>query len=156
MVEQDYMMMAFEEAQKGVRNNIGGPFGAVVVFDGKVIGRGCNMVTSTNDPSAHAEIVAIREACSNLGTFHITGAEIYATCEPCPMCMSAIYWADIKKVYYCSDKYDAESIGFGDKFIYDELSKPMSERSLKIEKVLLPDGDDLFNEWNNKNDRIQY
>jgi guanine deaminase len=156
MVDKEYMLMAFEEAQKGVRNNTGGPFGAVVVFDGKVVGKGCNMVTSTNDPSAHAGIVAIREACSKLGTFHLTGAEIYATCEPCPMCMSAIYWADIKEVYYCSDKYDAERIGFGDKFIYDELSKPISDRSLKIEKVLLPDGDDLFKEWINKNDRIHY
>ncbi len=151
-----YMQIAFEQAFNGVRDNLGGPFGAVVVQNDEIIGKGCNMVASTNDPSAHAEIVAIREACTKVSSFHLDNAVIYATCEPCPMCLSAIYWANIKKIYYCSDRVDAEKIGFSDKFIYDEFSKNIEDRSIKIERMVLPYSVELFDEWVKKTDRVQY
>jgi guanine deaminase len=156
MTNEDYMSYAFEEALNGIRNNKGGPFGAVVVSDGIIIGRGCNMVTSTNDPSAHAEIVAIREACKNQNSFHLSNAVIYATCEPCPMCLSAIYWANIEKVYYCLDRVDASNVGFDDKFIYEELARPITERSIKVEQMNLKGAADLFNEWSEMQDKILY
>lgn len=156
MTEEDYMHLAFEEAFSGMRENHGGPFGAVIISDGKIIGKGSNMVTSTNDPTAHAEIVAIREACKNMNSFHIPNAVIYASCEPCPMCLSAIYWANIKTVYFCSDRSDAAKIGFDDKFIYDELNKPINERAIKMQQLDLPISRELFNEWNSKQDKLPY
>jgi Cytosine/adenosine deaminases len=153
---EDYMNLAFETAFNGVRNNVGGPFGAVVVLDGKVIGKGCNMVSSTSDPTAHAEIVAIREACRNLQTFNLNNAVLYATCEPCPMCLSAIYWAGITSVYYCSTRKDAENIGFNDNFIYNELDKPIGERSILFSRLELKEGEELFNQWMAKEDKITY
>ncbi|MDP4208952.1 MAG: nucleoside deaminase [Bacteroidota bacterium] len=153
---EDYMKLAFDAAFNGVRNNVGGPFGAVVVLKGEVIGKGCNMVSSTNDPTAHAEIVAIREACRNLQTFNLNNAVLYATCEPCPMCLSAIYWAGIPAVYYCSTRVDAENIGFSDNFIYNELDKPIEERSIRFSRLNLEEGGELFNEWTNKEDKIVY
>jgi tRNA(Arg) A34 adenosine deaminase TadA len=156
MTHEEFMHCAFEEAMNGIRRNLGGPFGAVVVCDGIIIGRGCNMVTSTNDPSAHAEIVAIREACKNQESFHLSNAVLYATCEPCPMCMSAIYWANIKDVYYCSDRVDAEKIGFSDNFIYEELAKPLSKRSIQIKQLNLPDAGKLFDVWSDKPDKTPY
>jgi len=156
MTHEEYMELAFKEAFYGIRNNNGGPFGAIIVLDGIIIGRGCNMVTSTNDPTAHAEIVAIREACKNTESFHLSNAVLYASCEPCPMCLSAIYWADIKTVYYCSDRFDAAKIGFSDKFIYDELLLPISERSIQIKQIYLPFGSELLNEWSEKLDKTLY
>lgn len=156
MSHENFMQYAFDEASKGIKNDLGGPFGAVVVYDGKIIGKGCNMVTSLNDPSAHAEIVAIRQACKNQNNFHLTDAIIYTTCEPCPMCLAAIYWADIKKIYYSSDRNDAERIGFGDKFIYDEFSKDLNERSIGIERLVVPNADNLFKEWVLKDDKTLY
>ena len=156
MKQEDYMQYAFDEAFRGMRNNEGGPFGAVIVADGKIIGRGHNRVIATNDPTAHAEVVAIREACKNANAFHIPDAVLYATCEPCPMCLAAIYWANIKTVYYCSEKNDAAQIGFDDKFIYDELDKPINERAMKMERMNLPVAIELFNEWNNKQDKTPY
>lgn len=156
MKHEDFMKEAFNEAFQGMRNNEGGPFGAVVVLDGKIIGRGNNKVTSTNDPTAHAEVVAIRNACKALEQFHLPDATIYATSEPCPMCLSAIYWANIKTVYYCTDKFQVEKIGFSDKFIYDELALPKEKRTLHIDKINLPEGIDLFYEWMTKGDRTAY
>ena len=156
MKHEDFMKEAFNEAFQGMRNNEGGPFGAVVVLDGKIIGRGNNKVTSTNDPTAHAEVVAIRNACKALEQFHLPDATIYATSEPCPMCLSAIYWANIKTVYFCTDKFQVEEIGFSDKFIYDELSLPKEKRTLHIDKINLPEGIDLFHEWMTKGDRTEY
>ena len=156
MTHEEYMKEAFKEAYQGMRNNEGGPFGAVVVLDGKIVGRGNNIVTSTNDPTAHAEVVAIRNACKGLQKFHLPEAIIYATSEPCPMCLSAIYWANIKTVYYCTDKYQVEEIGFSDKFIYDELALPKEKRTLSIDKINLPEGIDLFHEWITKGDKTEY
>ena len=119
------MTEACHEARKGMLNNEGGPFGAIIVANGEIIGRGHNKVTSTNDPTAHAEVVAIRDACKKVKNFHLAeDVVLYTSCEPCPMCMAAIYWANIKTVYFASDRNDAERIGFDDKFIYDELQLP--------------------------------
>ncbi len=156
MTHEDYMKEAFKEAFQGMRNNEGGPFGAVVVINGKIIGRGHNIVTSSNDPTAHAEVVAIRNACQTLGVFHLPEATIYATSEPCPMCLSAIYWANIKNVFYCTDKFQVEKIGFSDKFIYDEFALPKEQRSLYIDKIDLSEGNDLFYEWMTKIDKTNY
>ena len=123
-MEEKFMQEAIELARNGIQNNEGGPFGAVVVKDGEVIGRGNNCVTSTNDPTAHAEVIAIRDACKNLGTFQLEGCVIYTSCEPCPMCLGAIYWARPAKVYYGCTKKDAADVDFDDAFIYKELELP--------------------------------
>ncbi|PKP20253.1 MAG: tRNA-specific adenosine deaminase [Bacteroidetes bacterium HGW-Bacteroidetes-19] len=156
MTHEDYMKEAFKEAFQGMRNNEGGPFGAVVVINGTIVGRGHNRVTSTNDPTAHAEVVAIRNACQALGVFHLPEATIYATSEPCPMCLSAIYWTNIKNVFYCTDKFQVEKIGFSDKFIYDEFALPKENRSIHIDKIDLSEGIDLFYEWMTKIDKTNY
>ncbi len=153
---ESIMNEAFDAAFHSVRNNIGGPFGAVVTMDGRVIGKGGNRVSSQNDPTAHAEIVAIRDACTNLKSFDLAGAVIYSTCEPCPMCLSAIYWANIRSVFYVSTRYDAEAIGFKDNHIYEELNLPPSERRIGFMKVDHPKGAELFSEWTEKNDKIPY
>ena len=153
---ETYLDEAFSEAFHSVRNNVGGPFGAVVVLDGKIIGRGGNRVSSQNDPTAHAEIVAIRDACRNIQNFDLAGADLYATCEPCPMCLSAIYWANIQSVYYCSTRHDAASIGFKDNHIYEELNLPPEQRKISFLHVSHPLSVDLFREWSEKNDKIPY
>ena len=156
MSDVKYMYVACEEAQEGMRNNHGGPFGAVIVMNGKIIGRGHNRVTSTNDPTAHAEVMAIRDACKNVQNFHLSDAVLYTSCEPCPMCMAAIYWANIKKVFYASNRNDAERIGFDDKFIYDELQLPIEERSIEMKHMHEPLADEVFNEWSEKFDKTEY
>ena len=148
------MQCAFDEAASGVRNNQGGPFGAVVVLEGKIVGRGHNRVTSDNDPTAHAEIVAIREACKALGAFHVDGAVLYVTCEPCPMCLAAVYWAHIKTICYCYDRNDAAKIGFDDNFIYDEISLPIKQRKIEMTKMRV--SNTLFQDWVEKPDKINY
>jgi guanine deaminase len=152
----NYMDTAFNEAFNSVRENIGGPFGAVVVMDGEVIGKGGNRVSSQNDPTAHAEIVAIRDACRNIANFDLTGAVLYATCEPCPMCLSAIYWANIQVVYFCSTRLDAASIGFKDNHIYEELNLLPEHRKTKFLRVENPMSADLFREWTEKADKTPY
>jgi guanine deaminase len=153
---ETYLNEAFDEAFKSVRNNVGGPFGAVVVMDGKVIGKGGNLVSSQNDPTAHAEIVAIRDACKHINDFDLSGAILYATCEPCPMCLSAIYWANIKAVYYCSTRHEADAIGFKDNHIYDELNLLPEHRKINFRHVNHPKAIELFTEWTEKTDRIPY
>ncbi|MCX6247246.1 MAG: nucleoside deaminase [Bacteroidetes bacterium] len=154
--DEIFLNEAFGLAYQSVRNNIGGPFGAVVVMDGKIIGRGGNLVLSQNDPTAHAEIVAIRDACTNLNNFDLSGAVLYATCEPCPMCLSAIYWANISKVYYCSSRYDAEAIGFRDNHIYEEMAVPPEKRTLSFHRVHHPEAAVLFREWSEKQNKMPY
>ncbi len=153
---EDYLNIAFKEAFKSLRANTGGPFGAVVVKDGKIIGIGGNQVISKNDPTAHAEIVAIRDACKNISNFDLSGAVLYATCEPCPMCLSAIYWANIKEVFYCLTRFHAEAIGFKDNYIYEEMKLLPEERTLSFHQVSHPDAAGLFREWTEKQDKMLY
>ena len=151
-----FLNEAFNEAFKSVRNNVGGPFGAVIVMDGKIIGSGGNRVSSQNDPTAHAEIVAIRDACRTIGNFDLTGAVLYATCEPCPMCLAAIYWANIKKVFYSLTRHQAEEIGFRDNHIYNELALKNEEKTIHFQQVDHPMSDELFREWNEKKNKLLY
>jgi guanine deaminase len=151
-----HMNEAIRLSFETMRNNTGGPFGAVVVKDGKVIARGYNKVVSTNDPTAHAEVVAIREACKVLNTFQLDGCEIYTSCEPCPMCMSAIYWARPDKVYYANSKEDAAGIGFDDNFIYEELALPYEKRKIALIRMTNKEALEAFKEWASKTDKTEY
>src|SRR5688572_3109691 len=135
MTKEDFMREAIRLSITNVDTGNGGPFGAVIVKNGKIIARGANSVLSNNDPTAHAEVVAIREACNVLGSFQLDGCEIYTSCEPCPMCLGAIYWARPDKVYYANTKEDAAKIDFDDAHIYEELEFPLSERKLKFEQI---------------------
>ena len=154
--KEQFMKEAVTAALKGMNNNEGGPFGCVVVKDGEIVGRGNNKVTSTNDPTAHAEVTAIRDACKNLNSFQLDGCEIYTSCEPCPMCLGAIYWARPDKVYYGSNQIDAANIGFDDEFIYKEIPLPNSERSIPFEQLAREIALEPFNEWAKKEDKTEY
>jgi len=134
----------------------GSPFGAIIVKDGNIVSAGRNRVTATNDPTAHAEIIAIREAAKQLGTFDLSGCEIYTTCEPCPMCLGAIYWARLDKIYYGNTKLDAKKIGFDDSFIYDEIVLKPENRKLKMEQILPDEAIVAFKNWEKKEDKIFY
>jgi len=153
---EKFMEVAIKLSLENMRSGKGGPFGAVVVKNGEIIARGFNQVTSTNDPTAHAEVVAIREACKVLNSFQLDDCEIYTSCEPCPMCLGAIYWARPKKVYYANTKIDAANIGFDDAFIYLELELPLTDRKLKFEQLMNEQALTVFNEWNEKKDKIEY
>lgn len=150
------MLRAIELAQIGMDTNSGGPFGAVIVKDNHIIGEGFNSVTSVNDPTAHAEIVAIRNACQSLNSFHLSGCEIYCTCEPCPMCLGAIYWARIKKIYFASNRSQASKINFDDEFIYSEISLDIDKRKIKAEQLLEAEGVTLFRRWEDKSNKTAY
>ena len=150
------MNEAIAAALKGLQDNEGGPFGCVIVKDGKIVGRGNNKVTSTNDPTAHGEVMAIRDACRNLGTFQLDGCELYTTCEPCPMCFGAIYWARLDKVYYGSTQVDAADVGFDDQFIYDEIPLPYEERRIPFIQEFREIALEPFQEWAKKQDKIDY
>ena len=150
------MEEAVKAAIQGMDNNEGGPFGCVVVKDGKIIGRGNNKVTSTNDPTAHAEITAIREACQHLNSFQLEGCVIYTSCEPCPMCLGAIYWARPDKVYYGSNQKDAADIGFDDQFIYEEIPLPYEQRKIPFEQLGRSIALKAFKHWEDKDDKIEY
>ena len=139
-----------------MRAGKGGPFGAVVVRKGKIVGRGFNLVTSTNDPTAHAEVVAIREACKKLKTFQLDECELYTSCEPCPMCLSAIYWARLKRVFYANTRKDAAKIQFDDDFLYREVGLPISRRSLPMKQFLRDEAILAFKEWDAKTDKVRY
>ncbi|MFB5285030.1 nucleoside deaminase [Peribacillus sp. Hz7] len=151
-----FMDMAVQLAKDNVLAKGGGPFGAVIVKDGKIIGKGCNNVTTTNDPTAHAEVQAIRDACKNLNSFQLDDCEVYTSCEPCPMCIGALYWARPKAVYYACTKEDAAAIGFDDQFIYEELELPIHQRSLQMKKLDSPNYDLPFRTWETFSDKVEY
>jgi len=151
-----FMQEAIHLAEQGVRANRGGPFGCVVVRQGKVVARGNNQVTSTNDPTAHAEVTAIREACRTLGTFQLADCELYTSCEPCPMCLSAIYWARIPTVYYGNTRQDAAAIGFDDELIYQQIPLPVGERQVSMTVLLNAEAKGAFSEWSKKADKVSY
>ncbi len=154
--DQKFMRRAIALAQNGIDQNVGGPFGAIVVKDGEIIGEGCNRVTSTNDPTAHAEVIAIRNACEKLKSFQLDGCTIYASCEPCPMCLGAIYWARPAQVFFAATREDAANIGFDDQFIYNEIEKTIDERQLKIVNMMRNEGLTVFKNWQNKPDKTEY
>ena len=139
-----------------MRRGKGGPFGAVVVKGSRIVGRGCNQVTSTNDPTAHAEIVAIRQACQRLKTFQLDDCDLYTSCEPCPMCLAAIYWARIRSVFYGNTRKDAARIAFDDELIYREVALPLGRRQLRMKQLLRKDALEAFTEWERKSDKIRY
>ena len=149
------MRKAIELSRENVANG-GGPFGAVIAKDGEIVATGVNRVTASCDPTAHAEVSAIRAAASKLGTFNLSGYEIYTSCEPCPMCLGAIYWARLDKMYYCNNKTDAKIIGFDDSFIYDELELKPENRKLPSEVLLHDEAIKAFEEWMEKEDKIEY
>lgn len=139
-----------------MRGNHGGPFGAVVVRNGRIVGRGWNRVTSTNDPTAHAEISAIRDACKKMKTFQLADCELYTSCEPCPMCLAAIYWARLKNVYFANTRRDAAKIAFDDELIYREVAAPISRRKIPMKQLLRREALKVFAEWKTKSDKISY
>jgi len=151
-----FIKIAIEEARKGMRSNEGGSFGAVIVRNGKIIARGHNLVIKTNDPTAHAEIVVLRRASAKLKRFDLSDCEIYSSCEPCPMCFSAIHWAKMKKLYFGCTRDDAAKIGFDDKFIYDIIQGKAAKKQVKAVHLDRKDCLNLFKEWQNKNDKKQY
>ena len=150
------MRAAIRLSLSKMRANCGGPFGAVVVRQGKVVGRGWNQVTSANDPTAHAEVTAIRDACRRLKTFQLDDCELYTSCEPCPMCLAAIYWARFKKVYYANTRQDAAQIQFDDDLIYREVAKPIGKRKIPMTQLLRPEALEVFVEWKTKTNKIRY
>lgn len=152
----EFMKEAIRESADNIKSGKGGPFGCVVVKDNKIVARGYNRVTSANDPTAHAEVVAIREACKELNTFQLTGCEIYTSCEPCPMCLGAIYWARPDKVYYANTREDAAAIGFDDDFIYQEIAVSIDKRKILFERVDLAEAKQVFNTWNNNPAKVTY
>lgn len=152
----DFMQRAMALAIDNVNSGRGGPFGVVIVKDGRVIATGTNRVTSTNDPTAHAEIVAIREACLALGDFQLTGCDIYTSCEPCPMCFGAIYWARPARVFFAATAQDASAAGFDDSFIYEELRHPLSQRKIPTEQMMREEALAAFDAWRKKPDRTNY
>jgi len=155
-MNKEFMRKAIELSINNVKQGAGGPFGAVIVKDGKIIATGANSVTSTNDPTAHAEVVAIRNACKTIGSFQLDDCEIYTSCEPCPMCLGAIYWARPKAVYYGNTKADAAEIEFDDQFIYDELDLPLGQRNLKIIQLLGEEAIEAFKLWKLSTEKIEY
>lgn len=150
------MRRAIALSVEAVNSGLGGPFGAVIMRNGAIVAEGANQVTSSNDPTAHAEVVAIRRACEALGSFDLRGCEIYTSCEPCPMCLGAIYWARLDRIYFASTRADAAAIGFDDDFLYREIPLPLDQRSIPISQVLGDEGRDAFNQWAAKPDKQPY
>ncbi len=146
-MNQEFMKMAIEYAEYNITNGLGGPFGAVIVKDGVLIAGSANKVIPENDPTAHAEMAAIRLACKKLNTYNLSGCEIYTSCEPCPMCLGAIYWARIDKIYYANTKVDAAEIGFDDYFIYEEMNCDMPNRKIPCEQLLRDEAQKAFKNW---------
>lgn len=153
---EKFMREAIRLGKAGMEAGQGGPFGCVVVRDGRIIGRGNNRVIVDNDPTAHAEIIAIREACRELGDFQLEDCEIYSSCEPCPMCLGAIYWARPRRIFFACRQEDAANIGFDDRFIYREFEKPASRRAIPGQELLRDEGLAIFREWADKEDKIPY
>ena len=154
--EEKFMMEAIALSQEGINCNDGGPFGCVVVKDDVIVGRGNNKVTSTNDPTAHAEVVAIRDACKNLGSFQLDDCEIYTSCEPCPMCLGAIYWARPKVIYFANNREDAADAGFDDSMIYEEMKACITDRKIPIIPLGRETALEVFKNWKGKTDRTDY
>src|SRR5579863_7769296 len=154
--DKEYLREAIELARRGVSAGLGGPFGCVIVRDGQVVGRGCNEVTSSNDPTAHAEIVAIRDACRQLGHYQLTDCVLYASCEPCPMCLGAIYWARPKRVVYAATREQAAAAGFDDAFIYGEIEVPPGERRIAFDLLADSGAEEVFKLWREKGDKSLY
>jgi len=155
MLPKEYLQRAIELSIESVKNG-GGPFGAVIVKDGKIIAESNNTVTIDNDPTAHAEINAIRKACKELNSFDLSNCEIYTSCEPCPMCLGAIYWARISKIYYANSQNDAAKNGFDDSFIYDELNKPINKRTIPTENIKINNSTDAFKAWKINENKTLY
>lgn len=151
-----FLRHAIRIATENVESGAGGPFGSVVVRDGQVVATGVNRVTAMNDPTAHAEMMAVREACGILGDFQLTGCEIYCSSEPCPMCMGAIYWARAERIYYAATRVDAAAVGFSDQFIYDELAMDLTERSIPAQRLLADEALIPFERWTAKQGRVDY
>ncbi|MBI3887379.1 MAG: nucleoside deaminase [Opitutae bacterium] len=156
MSQENFMREAIKLAEDGMRGGRGGPFGCVVVRRGEIVGRGNNRVTSTNDPTAHAEVTAIRAACAQLQTYQLTDCELYTSCEPCPMCLAAIYWARIPTVFYGNTRTDAAAIGFDDDFIYQQVPLPPEKRAIKMEPLLHTEALTTFKSWAAKTDKVRY
>lgn len=154
--EKKFLEKAIELSKKGMQGGSGGPFGCVIVKGDEVIGEGCNMVTSSNDPTAHAEVVAIRKACEKLGTYQLDGCEVYTSCEPCPMCLGAIYWARPERVIYANTREEAAAIEFDDDFIYNEINAPINGRSIPFIHHPHPMAKEVFKEWQNWEGKIKY
>lgn len=152
----EFMKQAIALATENVVSGRGGPFGAVVVRDGQVIATGVNAVTSTNDPTAHAEVTAIRAACKAVNSFQLSGCEVYTSCEPCPMCLAAIYWARCERIFYGCRAADATDAGFDDSFLYEEMKKPLAERSMKIVQLLGDEAKESFEAWKKQANRVDY
>jgi guanine deaminase len=153
---QEFMRRAVELSARRMREGAGGPFGAVIVKHGKVIAEGWNKVTSTNDPTAHAEVSAIRSACEALQNFSLAGCDIYTSCEPCPMCLAAIYWARLDRIFFANSREDAAAIGFDDTLIYEEVAKPIDARLIPTFRVELPEAGAVFAEWESMPDKVEY
>jgi tRNA(Arg) A34 adenosine deaminase TadA len=153
---ESFMNEAIDLSLRGVEANYGGPFGCIIVKNGKIIGRGNNRVTSNHDPTAHAEVLAIREACSNLGNHELQGCVMYSTCEPCPMCLSAIYWARLESVFFAATRADAADSGFDDAFIYEQIGLKPEERTIKFYQLKRNDALKAFLKWDEKEDKIEY
>ncbi len=154
--EEKFMQEAIALSQKGMTNNEGGPFGCIIVKGDEIVGRGNNKVSSSNDPTAHAEVTAIRDACKNLNTFQLTDCEVYTSCEPCPMCLGAIYWARPKVVYFANNRQDAADIGFDDSMIYDEMNASLEDRKIPILPLGREEALKVFQQWSNKDDKTLY
>ncbi len=155
-MNKNFLKQAIALSELKMKAGVGGPFGAIIVKDDQVIAEGWNQVTSTNDPTAHAEVVAIRKAAHALGSFDLSGCEIYSSCEPCPMCLSAIYWARLNKIYFANTRHEAAKIGFDDNFLYEEVVKPIEKRSIPTLHVPDEDARAVFSEWQLKLDKITY
>ena len=156
MISKNKFMLRAIELSISSANGSGGPFGCVIVKDDKIIAEGSNKVTFSNDPTAHAEIVAIREACKKLNTFNLSGCDLYASCEPCPMCLSAIYWSHVDNIFYANTREDAKKISFDDSLIYSEISKKNEDRKIPIKQMLRDEALKAFEIWNKKTDKIEY
>ena len=154
--EEHFILEAIRYSRQGMERNEGGPFGCIVVKGDEIIGWGNNQVTSTNDPTAHAEIVAIRDACRHLDSYQLTECEIYSSCEPCPMCMGAIYWARPKALFYANTRTDAARIGFDDSLIYEELAAPVDQRKIPLIQLGREEALKVFEEWERKEDKVRY
>jgi len=155
-MKEEFMRAAIRLSEAKMRAGCGGPFGAVVVREGRIIARGWNRVTSANDPTAHAEVTAIRAACRKLKTFHLADCELYTSCEPCPMCLAAIYWARLARVYYANTRRDAARVQFDDDWIYREVARSVARRKIPMRQLLRPEALKVFAEWEAKPDKVRY